>query len=104
MYSMRSCLASRRSVSGWGLVTHGAMALQPKWISLPFDTPEGKGAPWTGARHLSRKARQVNTSRPGLVHFVPGAYADSAVARLSSGPSSRGILPRRASLPLLQIR
>ena len=26
---IRSCLASRRSVSGWGLVTHGAMALQP---------------------------------------------------------------------------
>ena len=25
----RSCLASRRSVSVWGLVTHGAMALQP---------------------------------------------------------------------------
>ena len=26
---MSSCLASRRSVSGWGLVTHGAMVLQP---------------------------------------------------------------------------
>ena len=37
---MRSCLASRRSVSGWGLVTHGAMALQPNGFRFRF-IPEG---------------------------------------------------------------
>ena len=33
---IRSCLASRRSVSGWGLVTHGAMALQPIGFRFRF--------------------------------------------------------------------
>ena len=33
---MRSCLASRRSVSGWGLVTHGARALQPNGFRFRF--------------------------------------------------------------------
>ena len=28
-FPFHTCLASRRSVSGWGLVAHGAMALQP---------------------------------------------------------------------------
>ena len=40
---MRSCLASRRSVSGWGLVTHGAMALQPNELESSGRVPR-KGA------------------------------------------------------------
>ena len=33
---MRSCLASRRSVSGWGHVTHGARAPQPNGFRFRF--------------------------------------------------------------------
>ena len=33
---MRSCLASRSSVSGWGFVKHGAMALQPNGFRFRF--------------------------------------------------------------------
>jgi len=33
---MRSCLASRRSVSGWGHVTHGARALLPNGFRFRF--------------------------------------------------------------------
>jgi hypothetical protein len=33
---IRSCLASRRSVSGWGHVTHGARALQPNGFRFRF--------------------------------------------------------------------
>ena len=48
---MRSFLTSRRSVSGWGHVTHGARALQPngfRFRFIPRKVPGSQPGGWVG--------------------------------------------------------
>ena len=108
----RSCLASGRSVSGWGLVAHGAMALQPNGFRFLFDTPEGvwllsqaTWVPWW-SKIQSVPPRRVPPPSPSLLggvvffFFLRLQYflcervmeaqsaSDGAVARASAANSS----------------
>ena len=119
---MRSCLASRRSVSGWGHVTHGARALQPngfRFRFIPRKVPGlsanplgfrggagtmvvGKVPPWTAVRQLSRKTRKVHTAAVSYIYI----FSSDPSSSLSSQRGIPGHLdrPRRSrpdpSLPL----
>ena len=83
---IRSCLASRRSVSGWRLVTHGAMALQPNELESSGRFPReggvlpqsGEPAPPFVPQEREREDRGlciIQVASFGL-HFGPSVSAD----------------------------
>jgi len=95
---IRSCLASRRSVSGWGLVTHGP------WPSSPMTDGLRRGATsttrWSVATTLiqsSRTARAQNLSAAAspLPFDTPeGAWPLSQTTWVQRWRRGRGAVPR----------
>ena len=116
---MRSCLASRRSVSGWGHVTHGARALLPNELKSSGRVP-GKGAV---ARQLSNTVRLAHTSSHGRANACrrrlaakakprPQGRASSFIFHLasfyfsfgaSSSPTNRALRPHHQPHPDLSL-
>ena len=78
---IRSCLASRRSVSGWGHVTHGARALQPNGFRFRFIP---RKVPGLSANPLGYRDQGTSGAQKAPVLREGGAWA------FTPAPASRG--------------
>ena len=88
---MRSCLASRRSVSGWGHVTHGARALQPngfRFRFIPRKVPGLSQSTWVqrwSRDHGCLQGAHMDGRKTSIVQGAKGLYWPPGPCSFSSG-------------------